>query len=599
MQDERKTKTQLIEELQKLRGRLRELDTAGSGAEESDRSRPVVSPEYRVFLEAFEGLVYIASSDFRIVNVNTRAAEMAGPDCIGRKCYAAVYGRNEICPWCESDRVFNGEMARGEFQNPQNNHWYSVAFAPLPGDTGFFIMALVRDVTERKQALNTLMQKNSEMETVLKAFPDLYFWMDYDGTFLNYFAARPSDLLTPPADFLGKRVQEVMPPDVAKLFDKCIQRLRDGETATTMEYTLPLKEGEKYFEAKLLPLLGNQILTIVRDMTSARLAERALQEGEVRYRAIVEDQTELICRFRPDEQLTFVNEAYCRYFGRRCGETIGRSFLQLTPEPEKETVRKRLASLSPGSSVMTYDHSLVMSEGKRAWLQWTIRAIFDGDDRLLEYQAVGTDITRRIATEKELQQSMTRLTKIMDEIINAMAVTVEMRDLYTAGHQRRVAKLACAVAREMGLPEERVEGLRVAGLLHDLGKIYIPAEILSKPSKLSEPETAMMKTHPKVSYEILNGIEFPWPVAKIVLQHHELLDGTGYPAGLRGNEIIQEARILVVADVVESMATFRPYRPSLGLERALQQVSQNRGILYDAEAVDACLAVFEKGFAFD
>jgi putative nucleotidyltransferase with HDIG domain len=194
---------------------------------------------------------------------------------------------------------------------------------------------------------------------------------------------------------------------------------------------------------------------------------------------------------------------------------------------------------------------------------------------------------------------MIRLRKIMDEIINAMAVTVEMRDLYTAGHQRRVAKLACALAREMGLPDERVEGLRVAGLLHDLGKIYIPAEILSKPSKLSEPETAMMKTHPRVSYEILNSIEFPWPVAQIVLQHHELLNGAGYPAGLRGDEIIQEARILVVADVVESMATFRPYRPSLGLDRALQQVSQYRGVLYDADAVDACLSVFEKGFAFD
>ena len=185
---------------------------------------------------------------------------------------------------------------------------------------------------------------------------------------------------------------------------------------------------------------------------------------------------------------------------------------------------------------------------------------------------------------------------MMGATITAMAVTIGMRDPYTAGHQRRVADLACAIGEEMGLSEDQIEGIRMAGIVHDIGKMYAPAEILGRPGQLTEIEFSIIKLHPQAGYDILRSIQFPWPIAQTVLQHHERLDGSGYPSGLSGEDIILEARILAVADVVEAMASHRPYRPAFSIGRALDEVSQKRGVLYDPEVVDACLRLFvEKG----
>jgi putative nucleotidyltransferase with HDIG domain len=174
-----------------------------------------------------------------------------------------------------------------------------------------------------------------------------------------------------------------------------------------------------------------------------------------------------------------------------------------------------------------------------------------------------------------------------------------MRDPYTAGHQQRVTQLAVAIATEMGLPTEQIDGIRVIGTLHDVGKICIPAEILSKPGKLTKVEFTIIKIHSQAGYNILKTVEFPWPVAKIVLQHHERMNGSGYPKGLRGEDILLESRILAVADVVEAMSSHRPYRPALGTHKALEEIEQNSGVLYDADVADACLRLFrEKGFQF-
>jgi len=178
-----------------------------------------------------------------------------------------------------------------------------------------------------------------------------------------------------------------------------------------------------------------------------------------------------------------------------------------------------------------------------------------------------------------------------------MALTVEERDPYTAGHQRRVTNLALAIAEELGLSEDQKDGLQKAGLIHDQGKISIPFDILSKPGRLTEIEFQLIKKHPEVGYHILKDIEFPWPVAKIVLQHHERINGSGYPNGLKAEDITIEAKILAVADVVEAMASHRPYRAALGIEKALEEIKLNRNTLYEPDVVDACLRLFnEKGF---
>jgi putative nucleotidyltransferase with HDIG domain len=182
----------------------------------------------------------------------------------------------------------------------------------------------------------------------------------------------------------------------------------------------------------------------------------------------------------------------------------------------------------------------------------------------------------------------------MEGSVQAIALAVEMRDPYTSGHQDRVADLACAIARELGLPEDRIYGLQMASLIHDLGKLTIPGEILCKPGRLSGPEYAMIQTHVQSGYDILKKIDFPWPLADIVIQHHERLDGSGYPQGLSGDQILLEARILSVADVFETIGSHRPYRPSLGIQKAVNEVTQNSGRLYDPDVVHACLKLINE-----
>ena len=193
--------------------------------------------------------------------------------------------------------------------------------------------------------------------------------------------------------------------------------------------------------------------------------------------------------------------------------------------------------------------------------------------------------------QAELQQSSDRLRKTMGGIIQAMSLTIEKRDPYTAGHQRRVTKLCRAIATTMGFSWERIQGFRMAAVIHDLGKIQVPAAILSKPGQLTENEFGIIKTHPQVGFDILKGIEFAWPIAQIVYQHHERMDGSGYPRGLCGEEILPEARILAVADVVEAMSSHRPYRPALGLKKAIAEIRSQKGVLYDTDVVEACLKV--------
>lgn len=206
---------------------------------------------------------------------------------------------------------------------------------------------------------------------------------------------------------------------------------------------------------------------------------------------------------------------------------------------------------------------------------------------------------KSIRSEKNLQKKNKQLEKSTENIIFTMARMSESKDPYTAGHQKRVSQLSTAIAKIMKLPEDKIESLKFASLIHDIGKVSIPGEILSKPSKLTKTEFALIKEHPKTCYNIIKDIDFPWEIASIILQHHERLDGSGYPMGLKDKEILLEAKILAVADVVEAMNSFRPYRPALGIDKALEEISMNKGKLYDPEVVDACIKLFkEDGFKF-
>lgn len=220
------------------------------------------------------------------------------------------------------------------------------------------------------------------------------------------------------------------------------------------------------------------------------------------------------------------------------------------------------------------------------------------DGRLL-VRSMRYAVERKRAQER-LEESYERMHKTLHQTVEAIAFLCETRDRYTAGHQRRVTRLACDIGQLLGLSADQIEGLKVAGLVHDIGKISVPAEILNKPGKLTDHEYSIIKTHPRVGYDMLRKIDFPWPVADTVLEHHERLNGSGYPSGLSGESIVPHARILAVADVVEAMASHRPYRPAHPLEAALDEIKRNRASLYDPHAVDACSdLIASSGFTFE
>jgi PAS domain S-box-containing protein/putative nucleotidyltransferase with HDIG domain len=328
-------------------------------------------------------------------------------------------------------------------------------------------------------------------------------------------------------------------------------------------------------------------------------AEEALRDSEERFRLIAENSPDYIVQTDTQGNVVYSSPAIERISGRSPKEIAGRNFTDILPPTSLSIARTVFKKVAEGETVANVKVDLLHRNGSLVPVEVGIAPIMKNKE-VVGFLGIARDITERKQAEEELKQSNTALYKVMHDTIQAMAVTCEMRDPYTAGHQQQVSKLVVAIAEELHLSDKEQEGLRVAALVHDIGKMSIPAEILSKPGKLNTMEFDLVKGHVQASYDILKGIDFPWPVAQIVCQHHERMDGSGYPNALSGKDIVHEARVLAVADVVEAMVSHRPYRPALGIEIALVEISNNRGKLYDADVVDACLTVFrDKGFKFE
>jgi PAS domain S-box-containing protein len=263
----------------------------------------------------------------------------------------------------------------------------------------------------------------------------------------------------------------------------------------------------------------------------------------------------------------------------------------------RQAAEKRVASVEP-EFLLDFEHRIIRRDGEVRHILARIRVSKDATGRVVRYHGANQDITKRRQAEVRLESTLDNLRKAIGGTIQAIVQVVEMRDPYTAGHQRRVADLARSIATEMDLAPQVIEGIRMAAAIHDIGKVAIPAEILSKPGKLNRNEFELIKDHPLTGYDILKDVEFPWPIAEIIYQHHERLDGSGYPRGLAGDDILLHARIIALADVVEAMASHRPFRPALGIAASLDEIEKHRGTLYDPDVVDACLRLFrEKGYA--
>jgi PAS domain S-box-containing protein/putative nucleotidyltransferase with HDIG domain len=328
--------------------------------------------------------------------------------------------------------------------------------------------------------------------------------------------------------------------------------------------------------------------------------ETALRDSEELCHRLVALIPDMIIRTDLDGTIVFANDVAVRLNGNGGPEgLIGRNVFDFVAPEDRE--RAAVASKQMFDN-KTGPQEIALAFATGAVIPFEIGGAVLRSAEGTPYGVVYIcrNITERKRAETDLREGLTKLRSILKASIDSLASAIEMRDPYTAGHQERVTDLARAIAVEMGLSEERVEAIKIAGVIHDIGKLCVPAEILSKPTKLTDLEYGLIKMHAQAGYTILSKLDFPWPIAQIVHEHHELVNGSGYPQGLTGKDILLEARIICVADVVETMSSRRPYRPALGIGAALEEIAQKRGILFDRDVVDACLKLFrEKRFIFD
>jgi putative nucleotidyltransferase with HDIG domain len=358
--------------------------------------------------------------------------------------------------------------------------------------------------------------------------------------------------------------------------------------------------AERYLNAEKLKFRRSadeyRALNYIREHALANPDEKAFYENFAANLPNLAIKRMYVARFhdlnRPDRSLSQLVFSYDRsgakYWGKDGPVFPSADFLPSGTMQEAErfsvVVEAIVHQVNFGFIVIDIDPSMVKQCGEMR--------------RVVSSYLQGLDLFRQTKEAENLTKNLADLRKLMGGVIKTLTVTVETRDPYTAGHENRVSDLARSIATKLGLPRDTIEAIRMSALVHDLGKIYVPAEILNKPGKLRDAELNLIRMHSEIGYEILRTIEFPWPIADIVHQHHERIDGSGYPKGLRDGDIQLEARIIAVADVVEAMASHRPYRVALGIEKAIEEIKKYRGKTYDAEVVDACVALFDEGFTF-
>jgi len=341
------------------------------------------------------------------------------------------------------------------------------------------------------------------------------------------------------------------------------------------------------------------------DITERKLAQEMLKKSEEQYRLLADHMKDQVWLMDLNLNITYISPSVEKLLGYTFEEIKKLTWDKfLTPESFKKatdfttvSMPKAIQTMSRDLMFRTLELEFISKNGETIWGECSFSFIRDENGKAVSILGESRNITERKIAEAKLQQTLESLRKAFAATIQVLISALEARDPYTAGHQSQSARLACAIATEMGLAQDNVEGIRMAGSIHDIGKLSIPAEILTKPSRLTEIEYEMVKEHPQSGYDMLKDIESPWPLAQIVYQHHERMNGTGYPRNLKGDEILMEARIMAVADVVDAMSSHRPYRASLGIEAALKEIEQNRGTLYDANVVDACVNLIRnKGY---
>ncbi len=446
-----------------------------------------------------------------------------------------------------------------------------------------------------RQITKELLSAKKHVEIILEKMKEGILEIESDGRIVSANAQAISLTHLSEGDLLGAELITLFPPEHRDRVEKLLSEKGAGKEIT--------EESPVLFNGHLVTLsiipLKDHAVVIINDITGRKRKERELRESQDRFRFLVDNMLDAAVIVAPDGKTLFANKTALDLVGITSPEdVIGKHVADFVHPGCRKSVIKNYLKAEKGHDKILSEYKIVTPNGEEKDVEGLgTNIMFKG---MPAYIATLRDITERKKSEKQIRDGIIRLSKNLEETVISLASAFEMKDPYTAGHQRRVTEIVSAIAFEMDIDQERFQGLRLASLIHDIGKINVPLEILSKPGKLTEPEFELIQTHSEAGYNILKKINFPWPIDRIVLQHHERMDGSGYPNGLSGQEILLEARIIAVADVMEAMATHRPYRASLGIEMALEEIEAKQGLLYDKDVAEVCLRLFRSGkFRFD
>jgi PAS domain S-box-containing protein/putative nucleotidyltransferase with HDIG domain len=493
--------------------------------------------------------------------------------------------------------------------------WGALTVTAIRDKDGRFLyfLAMIVDITQERQAEESLRESERRYRSLADSLPTAVYEADLAGrlTYVNraafeWFGYSIED------DVEGRGALDMLVEADRLRAGGNFRRILSDGSASSGEYTALRKDGSTFpVMVTSSPITHDGrpdgLRGILVDISERKRAENELTKSSNLLRAVVDSTPDWIFVKDTDHRYVMVNKSYARALNLEPLDLIGREDMEFWPkelcldDPSrgiKGWHSDDLAVLS-GATIHNPDNTAVLADGTARDFD-TFKIPLQGPSGEV-YGVLGysRDVTERKKYEETMRKSLERAEKVLRSTVQALETVIEYRDPYTAGHQEKVTTLACALAEEIGLSSEKVDNIRFGGLLHDLGKIYVPAEILSKPGKLTEFEFGILKTHPQVGYDILKNIDFPIEVTAMVAQHHERIDGSGYPRGLKGDEICIEAKCLAVADVVEAMSSHRPYRPALGIDAALDEIAKKKGIYYDEAVAEACLWLFkQKGFRF-
>lgn len=459
---------------------------------------------------------------------------------------------------------------------------------------------LKTEITERKIAEDALRKSEEGYREMIEASTDAIISINEKEEIIQWNQAATDLFGHDKGSIMGKSIDILIPAKYKQPHKEGLNRIIETDKSTILGKVMELEGLHK--DSKTMPLElslsgmkkdASWVFTgIIRETTERRKALKALRDSEERYRSLFEDSRDAIMIWTPNDKILGANQSALETFDYTIAEMIGLDLSQIFSNQAEQS--RFNEELNQNGAVRGYEVTMRREDNSVIDILLTATVRRDKKGNILGYQGILRDVTLQKLSEKKLRNTLDTLRKAMGATIQAMSLMVESRDPYTAGHQRRVSDLARTIAMELGLPPDQIDGIRFSAIIHDLGKMAVPAEILTKPGKLGKKEFEIIKDHTQIGFDILKGIEFPWPVAQTVLEHHEKLDGSGYPQGLSDEEISLEARILCVADVVEAMASHRPYRPSLGIEKALEEISSKKGTAFDPDVVDACIKIFEE-----